>query len=268
MNVITGLPRSGSTLLCNILNQNPRFHASSTSILPQLVGVLIKNWSDAPETRGALTRDESGTRGRLARSLKGLCEGWYHDQLEEGKIIFDKARAWSYHLMALQRIFPESKVLVTVRDLREVFASVEKQHRKEPLLDLGGNAQEKTIWGRAEQMFRPDGLIGGPVEGVMDMSRRQLDTLIIKYERLVEQPKAVMKSVYEYLGEDAHEHDFENVESTAEDLDSLYLNKYPHNGSGKVEPAALDSWQGLFTPDLANQIMERFPSYNRVFGYT
>lgn len=268
MNVITGLPRSGSTLLCNILNQNPRFHASSTSLLPQIVGGIIKTWSDAPETRGALVLNESGANTRMHLALKGLCDGWYAKQIKKKKVIFDKSRSWAHQLMALRAIYPESKVLVMVRDLRDVFASVEKQHRRSPLLDQGGAPGERTVWGRADRMFRTDGMIGAPVEGVLDLMRRQLKTTVIRYETFVERPKAVMQKVYQYLEEDGFEHDFDDVQNTAEDLDALYLNKYPHKGDGKVQPGDPEPWQQMFTPDLAGQIMGRFSAYNKAFGYS
>src|SRR5438874_8813939 len=38
---ISGLPRSGSTLLAAILNQNPRFRAGMTSPLADIMGVVI-----------------------------------------------------------------------------------------------------------------------------------------------------------------------------------------------------------------------------------
>ncbi|HEY2623443.1 MAG TPA: sulfotransferase, partial [Dyella sp.] len=38
---ISGLPRSGTTLLAAILNQNPRFRAGMTSPLADIMGVVI-----------------------------------------------------------------------------------------------------------------------------------------------------------------------------------------------------------------------------------
>ncbi len=38
---ITGLPRSGSTLLAAILRQNPRFHAGMTSPVGALVNAFL-----------------------------------------------------------------------------------------------------------------------------------------------------------------------------------------------------------------------------------
>ena len=47
---ISGMPRSGSTLLCNILNQNPRFHATGTSGVLDLLLLVRNNWNLIPST--------------------------------------------------------------------------------------------------------------------------------------------------------------------------------------------------------------------------
>ena len=49
MNIIMGLPRSGSTLLCNILAQNPAFKIEHTNPLPGLIGAMINVWSQSPD---------------------------------------------------------------------------------------------------------------------------------------------------------------------------------------------------------------------------
>jgi sulfotransferase len=267
MHVIAGLPRSGSTLLCNILNQNPAFHASSTSILPTLVGQSVKTWSDSPEMKGELHRNAEATRVKLAKALRGFCEGWYHQQLAEGRTIFDKGRGWAANAMLLREVFPDSKIILCVRDLREVFASVERQHQKVPTLDGSENPLAKTVWERQHQLFSPGGLIGQQILSLLDIVRRRLDALHVRYEAFVEQPKKTMLQIYEYLGIDPfEEHDFDDVKNTAMDVDALYLNKFPHKGEGKVQPAT-GSWKDVFTADVAEAIMQRYPLFNDVFGY-
>jgi sulfotransferase len=88
MNVICGLPRSGSTLLCNILNQNPKFWASSTSTLPQLLGTSINVWSNSLEMKGELVTDREGTEKKLHRSLKAFCDAW-HERSDGRTVIFE-----------------------------------------------------------------------------------------------------------------------------------------------------------------------------------
>ena len=266
MNIITGLPRSGSTLLCNILNQNPKIWAGSTSILPQLCSNLINTWSNAPEIKGDLDRAKEETENKLCRSLKAFCEAW-HKREDGREVIFDKSRGWAHHILALLKIFPESKIIVTVRDLREVFASVEKQHRKNGTLDEANNPSAKTLYGRADNMFSKDGIIGGPIEGIEDIIRRKFKVYWVKYDFLVERPKSTMKEIYEFIEQDEFEHDFENVESTATDHDGLYLHKYPHKGEGKVEPGKLNDWKEYVPQDIADLTMDRFKFFNNFFGY-
>lgn len=263
--VVTGLPRSGSTLLCNLLNQNPEFHASSTSVLAQTIGTVSHIWSQAPEVTSARLCDADGMDARMVRALRMLIEGWYR---EAPGVVFDKGRGWTHHALALKQLFPEAKIIVTVRDLRGVFGSVEKQHRKNPLLDTAPGPVAKGIFERADQMFSPQGLIGAPLHGVLDLMRRQPHGIIlIQYETLAQAPAMVMERLYAELDETPFQHDFEHVENTATDADALYLGKYPHVGAGKVQPVNRTEWQQFVSSDLAGQIMGRYPLYNQMFGY-
>jgi sulfotransferase len=218
------------------------------------------------EMKGALVNDRGATEARMHRSLKSFCDSWHHR--DDGReVIFDKSRGWAHNLLALRKIYPESKVILTVRDLRNVFSSIEKQHRKNPLLDSVQSSNEKTIYGRADNMFAPKGLIGGPIEGVKDVIRRKTPAMMIKYEQLVAFPAQVVQEIYQYLGEDPFEHDFKDVKSTATDVDGLYNHKFPHKGSGEVKPTDINEWTNYYTQELANIIMNRFPMYNNFFGY-
>ena len=266
MHVITGLPRSGSTLLCNILNQNPKFWATSTSILPQLVNNMVSQWSTSIEMKGELNQDRQATEDKLKKSLKAFCEEW-HSRTDGRTVIFDKSRGWAHSILALRAVYPKSKVLVTVRDLRNVFASVEKQHQKTPLFDDAKTPNDKTLYNRADKLFSPNGLVGSPIVGVEDLLRRKYGVFFIKYEQLVKFPTEVMREVYDYLGEQQFVHDFSDVKNTATDPDAFYNYKFPHNGSGEVKPDNPEEWKAYISPDLANTIMQRFPFYNNSFGY-
>ena len=56
-------------------------------------------------------------------------------------------------------------------------------------------------------------------------------------------------------------------ENTAEDADGFYLHKFPHKGSGKVEPPLEEEWPKYISPDLAQTIRGRFTDYCQYFGY-
>ncbi|HEY3520824.1 MAG TPA: sulfotransferase, partial [Rhodanobacteraceae bacterium] len=63
---ISGLPRSGSTLLAAILRQNPRFHAGMTSPVADIMGVTMAEMSSKNDFSFAIS-DE-----RRAAVLRGL----------------------------------------------------------------------------------------------------------------------------------------------------------------------------------------------------
>jgi sulfotransferase len=263
---IGGTPRSGSTLLCNILNQNPRFHASSTSCIAASYRALSRLWSTSPALKSDRIHDKEAADARMLRSSRAMIESWYEDK--EDAIIFDKGRLWNNQPLPLKHIFPESHLFVCVRDLRDVLASVEKRHTENPILDLAQTPEQLTLLSRATRMFSPDGDIGAPLLGVEDLYRRQLGFVhFIQFETLVRNPKLIMDGIYTALGEDGFEHDFKNVECTATDVDGLYHDKFPHDGSGEVKPPE-GKWSDYISPDIAAKIMQEFPTYNRAFNYS
>ena len=265
MHVITGLPRSGSTLLCNILNQNPGFLATSTSELPMFLSQITHSWTGSIDVKNELNRDREATERKMLRTMRAYVEAWH----ESDKLVFDKSRGWSNNILMLNKLFPRAKALVMVRDLRNVFASIEKQHRKFPLLDDAQDLRSKTLYTRADLMFGPEGVVGGPIIGIEDIIRRKhKNILFIRFEDFVKNPSGYMNSIYKFLGKDLFEHDFDNIKNTATDPDGFYLHKYPHEGSGKVESSDPEEWKSFVSDDLAKTIMERFADFNRHFEYS
>src|SRR3712207_6305218 len=58
LHFISGLPRSGSTLLAGILHQNPRFHAAMTGPVGNLFNALLNAMSPQNETALFLTEEQ------------------------------------------------------------------------------------------------------------------------------------------------------------------------------------------------------------------
>ncbi|MBU6418016.1 MAG: sulfotransferase, partial [Xanthomonadaceae bacterium] len=68
---ISGLPRSGSTLLAAILRQNPRFHAGMTSPVADIMGAVVAEMSSKNDFSYAIS-----DAARVA-VLRGLVENFY-----------------------------------------------------------------------------------------------------------------------------------------------------------------------------------------------
>lgn len=265
-NVICGLPRAGSTLLCNILNQNPTIWASSTSVVPHVMTAMVNQYSNSPEVKSLLINNRYNTELRITTSIKGMIEGWYTYQ--PNQIIFDKARVWNNYSLLLKNLYPSSLILCMVRDPRNVFASIEKQHKKNPMFDIALEPAHKTVYARADEMLSPNGLIGNCILGVEDLlTRLPSNLLIIRYEELSEDPENVVLNIYHRLNIMPYKHNYSNIENTSEDVDALYLNKYEHAGEGSVKNSDKDEWKQYLSPDLGELIISRYPKYSEVLGY-
>jgi len=262
---ITGVLRSGSTLLCNVLNQNPAFYASSTSPITELLGAFTHQCSNSPEVQAWLADDSDGVTDRLTRMARSMLEEWY---AHKGGTVFDKSRGWSFQALLLDQIFPDAKIIVCVRELRSVFGSVEKNHRKNPVFDGANSPVEKTLFDRADKMMSPEGQIGQSVLGIQDLMSRGSDRVyVLQHESFTMDPRTKMMEIYEFLGEPYFEHALDDVENVSTDLDALYLNKFPHEGSGKIEKSNRDEWKNYLPSDLGDLIYARYPKYNSTFGY-
>src|ERR1700748_1302740 len=84
---ISGMPRSGSTLLAAILNQNPRFRAGMTRPLADIMGVVIAETSSKNDFSFAVSEDQR------AALLRGLVKNFYASQ-GGAEVVFDTSRLW------------------------------------------------------------------------------------------------------------------------------------------------------------------------------
>ena len=262
MYAITGLPRSGSTLLCNILNQNDSIYASHTSPLCKTIRVAIKALSSSVEFVGDLGVNRIETELRLKRSLRAFCHAYYEDRMPA--IIFDKCRGWTLNSLVLKDLYPQTKIIVVLRDLRAIFGSIEKQERKTILLN-NTNASELTIDVLANLAFSKDGVIGLPLQGIQDLINRKIGVYYLRYEDLVSKPRKTLASLYEYLEIDLFEHDLDNIENTAKDPDNVLLYKYPHEGCGKLYRPPPFEFRKYFGTLIEKEILDRFTWYYQTF---
>ncbi|MFI8750258.1 sulfotransferase family protein [Vreelandella lionensis] len=241
---ITGLPRSGSTLLAALLRQNPRFHADMTSGLGSLVGGAMQIMS--PGSEAALNL-EAQQRQDI---LRGLFDNYYHS-LTDRPVIFDTNRIWSARMPLLDGLFPEAKVIACVRDLSWVMDSLDRQVRSNPyhFTRLFGPQNQGTVYSRAEAMMQHDALVGRAYTGLKEAfyGEQAKSLLIVEYELLAKAPDKVLPLIYEFLGEPLFEHDFDNVDYDAPEFDEALGVSGLHKVRPKVE---LQPRRTLLPPDL------------------
>lgn len=263
LNALAGLPRSGSTLLANILEQHPDVHVSPTSTLVGCVGAVQQVLTSGDGVPSELAGDPE-MLDRYRAAVRGLTDGWY--STVEEPVIIDKGRGWpSLWLLALD-VWDDPKMIVTVRDPRDVIASIERQHRKTAVI---GAAHGPMLRESAELMMGPDGLVGTPMRWIEDLIRRGVENvLFVRYESMAVDPKPVLDRTVEHLGLSAFEFDVDDVLArTPVEEDAVWRYKFPHDGTGVVKPPE-GHWSDMMDDQLAADIAGVCPLYMASFMYS
>jgi len=244
INFISGLPRSGSTLLANILMQNPKFHATATSGMVEVLFAIRNKWDELAEHK-AMDEIESESR-KQAVLLSVIC-GYHATSFNTttNPTVFDRNRGHLAHIemleWALQRPI---KILVPVRDVRDILASMELRWRdasksKQVKIESQHYMNMQTVEGRCEAWSRFDQPIGLAYNRVKDAIQRGFRDRMhfVRFEDLTSSPESTMMSVYEFLGEEWFEHDFDNVIQVTKEDDRVHSMDL-HQIRGRVEPVA------------------------------
>lgn len=203
---ISGLPRSGTTLLAALLNQNPMFRASVSSPIASLWNQLLTAMSPTNETYTKVNELER------AAILRGVMEAYHFG----AKVVFDNNRAWCARLPLIARLYEDAKIIVCVREPQWILDSFELQYRRNPLLysRVYSGDEISTVYTRADALFKPTAVIGfawaATAEAIMGEQHNRL--LIVEYEQLSRMPVQTMARIYQFLELDFFQHDFKHVE--------------------------------------------------------
>jgi sulfotransferase len=230
---ISGLPRSGSTLLAAILRQNPRIHAGMSSPLGALFHNLVQGMSPQGELSAMLTPEQR------ENVLGGLFDSYYKD-IHPTKVVLDTNRLWCSKMGAIAKLFPEARVIVCVRDLPWIMDSFERILRKEPLIvsKMFRPRDAATVYTRVGSLASGLGTVGFAWNAVQEAfwGEHAARLLVVDYEALGREPARAIKCIYDALGLPAFDHDFENV--SYEDggtVDAQLGMPGLHTVTGKVE---------------------------------
>jgi sulfotransferase len=205
---ISGLPRAGSTLLAALLRQNPRFHAGMTSPVGGLFLALLEAMSDRTETSVYLDDD---ARQRI---LRGMITSYF--ATSKAQVIFDTNRFWCSKLPAVSQLFPQAKLIACVRDTSWIIDSIERLVRRNAFRPSGiFNFQAGgTVYSRATALASSDGKVGFAYDALREAfyGEHAQRMLLVQYDTLVSNPQKALAAVYDFIGEQRFEHDFEHVE--------------------------------------------------------
>ncbi|MBT4870428.1 MAG: sulfotransferase [Candidatus Diapherotrites archaeon] len=263
----SSMPRAGSTLLQNILGQNPDFYVTPTSGVLELVYGARSQYTSSPEFKA---QDADLMKKGFLNFCKNGLEGFY-EGVTDKKYVVDKSRGWGIHYDFLNSFYEEPKIVCMVRDPRQILSSMEKNFRKnqdkhqeiENHAEMRGNTTQKRVieWLNSQP-------VGLAFNRIQDIVQRGIDKniLFIRFEDLTENPEEEMKKVYEFFGVENYKHDFENVEQLTQEDDSVYGIFGDHNIRKKVEPLQKD-YLDILGKQACDMIMQNLEWYAKKFGY-
>ncbi len=249
---ISGMPRSGSTLLSAILRQNPRFHAGMSSP----AGGLMSAVQTALGPRAEFADQVSPAQRRAV--LRAAFTAFYAP-VADGKLVFDTNRRWCARMPLVAELFPESKVIVCVRDLIWVMDSLERINRRDGLVrsKMFGPKEEATVYTRCDALMSPNGVVGTPWHAVHEAfyGEHASKLILVDYESLTTDPGGTIARIYAYIGEEPFDHDFDAVSYAGGDgFDAGMGLPGLHEVRAKVEHVERET---ILPPELHNRYVGR-----------
>ncbi len=230
---VSGLPRSGSTLLMNLLAQHPEVFCTPTSGLHHILNDNKTIWNNLVEHRAD---KNAGHEKNLIRVLKSILLN-YHDT--DKPLVVDKCRGWGRGIEMLEKILDKRiKILAPVRDVPEVVASFEMLYRKGnyKFNAPGPMPQCVNTEGRAMHWASTAGEVGIAYSILKDAFQRGLGDrfLLVDYDFLTHEPKNAMDAIWNFLEVPPIKHDFQNIINQTPEDDFVYNYVELHNIKQKI----------------------------------
>jgi len=201
---MSGLPRSGSTMLSAILNQNPRFYSGPSSpVVPTMLALEQSLKQD--ELFNAFPKVEFANK-----LIASVLHQYYQDT--DKPVVFEKNRSWPFRINYIKHYFgiEHPKILFPVRDISEILASFISMIKRNPTIvnerlnfidqSLVQQGLPLNDMNRCQAIAGP-GILGQSFDGLKHALSQgyRVNIHFIEYKELVNQPEETMKKVYEFL---------------------------------------------------------------------
>jgi sulfotransferase len=235
---VAGLPRSGATMMINILKQNPKIHGEAVSSVYSIFNYMHYNWDSIANIEYKEVESKIDV-------LKAILYNYHARHNKE--IIFDKDLMWVTKISILEALLKKKiKILCPVRNPIEIISSFERIKRNNPLsvtmTDDINPMEATTIASRAHYFANPEGSLGKTYTYIKDaVTMGYLDRMLfIDYNKFCNAPKNELNRVYDFFELPSFEHDFENIEQNEVYDDSIRKLPNLHKIKPKLEKSVID----------------------------
>jgi sulfotransferase len=222
---MAGLPRSGSTVLSALLNQNPAVYSSPQT---DLLGMLYELESKIPAYESYRAKL---MHPNFASVLYGMADNFY--ALIDKPVVIDKNRAWgtpyNWDNLSLY-VNPDGKVILTMRPILEVLASfikvAQKTHKATGTMpyinDNFWTSQYRDVTdAQADNIMAANGEMDRAIFSIANLLKNHKDRVrVVWFDDLLTNPIGTMDSIHEFLGLDLYDYNFNNIKAV-DNLDDL-----------------------------------------------
>jgi len=262
----SSMPRAGSTLLQNILGQNPDFYTTPTSGVLDLIYTTRNTFSSGIEFKAQ-------EKDIMTNAFYSFCrEGMkgYFNSITEKRYILDKSRGWGVHYNLLNEINPNPKIVCMVRDIRDIVASMEKKYRTNPDFfedKVRHSDMVGTTTGKRVELFLNTLPVGLAIDRVLDILQQNIPVHFIKYEDLVLNPEEVVSNLYAFFNIDSFEHNFNNIDQITFEDDRFFGIYGDHKLINKAVIPPNNNWEAVLSTGSGEYIFNRYKWFFEKFGY-
>jgi sulfotransferase len=254
---LSGLPRTGTTLLSSILNQNSNIHSTSTSSLLDFLSGVDYVYNEVQQ------RHRSADNRQLKNIFKSIISSYY-SHLSVPYVI-DKWRGWMNNIPQIQEIIVSNpKIICTYRPIEEIITSFLFLLEKDPNnfidIELKKRKLECNNLNRSIYLWE-EGVVGESYRFFQE-SLNYKKCLYISYNEIVTFPNDTMNKIYDYLEIEIYPHNFKEIKSTSDDNDDYWQLKNLHQIRSEIKHCSPNPKKYL-TPKLINY----FKQYNKIFDY-
>lgn len=210
LHFLSGVPRSGSTVLAAILNQNPMTHVSTTSGLGAALDGLATAWH-----QNNLLVDNDPERKKLAHTMRGVIDAFY--ETTDKPVVIDKARNWPIPVIMqamAQVLGHKMKIIATVRSIPDCMASFVRVAKPDNLDDflingsLANHLKGSYLTLQQGYLYDPESF------------------LFVEYEDLLADPKTQLDRIHTFLELPAFDYDLSNIDGSSVKEDDENLHGY------------------------------------------
>jgi len=260
----SSMPYSGSTLLQNIMGQDDRFHVTPTNGLLDLLLSARKYFTEGHEFKA---QDEE----EMLKSFCGFCKGGisgFYSHINKPFVI-DKCRAWAWHYDFIKDITGENpKIIVMVRDLKQIIASAERKFRRGQLKQSWFIDHEKlqgTNLVKRFEIYLNSNPVNISLDWFLDVIQRGLDKhiLFVDYNKLCKNPAQEVKGIYDYLEIKPKKINFGDIKQVTLENDNYHGIFGDHKIKKAVKPQK-DYSSEILGDVICKNIDEKYKWYNDI----